>query len=106
MIGKLGHEKGLAHFRSAHKEVHPRIEQALHHGGLAGEHLFIEFIHGEGGQIGRGADPAYLPLVFRQIFLRGLVFRLFVCYTLGGCFGKRLSPVWANRRIWGSRFLF
>ena len=57
-------------------------------------------------QLGRVSDPAYLPLVFRQIFLQGLVFRLSFCYTLGGYFEKRLSPVWANRRIWGSRFLF
>ena len=82
MIGKLGHEEGLADFGSAHKEVHPRIEQALHHGRLAGKHTVIEFVHGERGQIGRVIDPVYLPQDFPKIPLLGLVFGLFLCYTL------------------------
>ena len=73
MVGQLRHEKGFADLGSAHKEVHPRIEQALHHGRLAGVHLFVEFVHGEGGQIGRVVDPVYLPQDFPKIPLMGLV---------------------------------
>ena len=82
MIGKLGHEKGLAHLGSAHKEICPRIEQTVYHRRSAGVHLFVEVIHRHGRQIGRVIDPAYLPQDFPKIPLLGLVFGLFLCYTL------------------------
>jgi hypothetical protein len=82
MIGKLGHEKGLAHLGSAHKEICPRIEQTVYHRRSAGVHLFVEVIHRHGRQIGRVIDPAYLPQDFLQISFRGLVFCHALCYTL------------------------
>ena len=82
MVGQLRHEKGFADLGSAHKEVHPRIEQALYDRGPAGEHSLVEVIHGEGGQIVRGAGSLQLPQHFLQIFLRGLVFVKILCYTL------------------------
>lgn len=86
MVGKLGYEKGFAHLGSAHKEVCPGVEQALYHWGPAGVHLLVEVAHGNGGQIGRVADPAQLPHNLRQIFLRGVVFVKILCYTFFGYF--------------------
>ena len=44
--------------------------------------MVIKFVHGERGQIGRVIDPVYLPQDFPKIPLLGLVFGLFLCYTL------------------------
>ena len=38
------------------------------------------------GQIGRVVDPVYLPQNFPKIPLLGLVFGMFLCYTLFRCF--------------------
>ena len=72
MIGKLGHEKGLAHLGSAHKEICPRIEQTVYHRRSAGVHLFVEVIHRHGRQIGRVIDPAYLPQISSKSLSGGL----------------------------------
>lgn len=84
MIGKLGHEKGLAYLGSAHKEVSPCVEQTVYNRRSALVHILIEVLHGDCRQIGGVVVLPHLPQHFLQIFLRGVVFGKILWYTLSG----------------------
>lgn len=81
MIGKLCHEKGLAHLGRSYEQIGPGVDQAVDDRRSALVHVLIKVVHGNGGQICRVIEPLHLPQHFIQIFLQGIVFGTILCYT-------------------------